>query len=265
MKDRLEHMLNLSAELGENLVVFTTEMRHLQRELMMARQDAESDGTITVDPRHAEGTDHAVDRGRQAVKVAMKEWERGVCEPGTRGMPAQRLEASRQRIDTYIRGDQGLTWTSANTDDLSKPTPYKRDGDFSWCGAFAAYCYGALGLDRQIRRSVMPSCRRLKKWAEGSKRLLDPFDKPLELQRGDVLVVGRAGSRYGDHITLVREVLETGQGRILFRTVEGNANGQGRDGDEYEGVVLQERPLLRSTDREYAAHYAVRFLAGDFS
>lgn len=92
----------------------------------------------------------------KALNCAIEEWSRGITEP-TRG-----AQNGAERIDAYIRGAQGLGWPSAALTPKDS-TAYTRNGQFQWCGAFAAWCLGAGGLERGVRKSRLPSTYRLRR------------------------------------------------------------------------------------------------------
>lgn len=174
----------------------------------------------------------AVTPGGAAIDVAVHEWGRVVREPA----PGRPREAA--RIDGYIRGPLGLGWPSAATgpDDSQA---YERNGQFEWCGAFAARCWGAAGLDAEVRRLRFPSTYRLgsTEAKHGPPLLRVPLDR---LQPGDVLVVTDGRKPWGAHVTLVQSV-QAAEG--LAYTIEGNARGKLGDGSLGEGVVVRTRPL----------------------
>lgn len=273
VEQQIQRLRQLGGALNEAVTILNTEIRHLKRERRMAELDAEAPAAELPVPES--GTELDEHRRSVVVATALREWQRGVCEPNTPGVSQTLREASRQRIDTYIRGKQGLDWTSGNTKHLGKPIPYRKDGDFSWCGAFAAWCYGHAGLKHELRQKVLPSCRRLFKWAEGTDRFVDfrsggNAGVLRSLEPGDLLIVGRKGSRYGDHIVVLLSDLTERRGsagtRMVWDTVEGNATGPGplERPTTWEGVIKRERPLDRGTADEYAAHFGVCFRAEDF-
>lgn len=158
--------------------------------------------------------------GREVVAVALAEWRRVVRDPSP-------------RIDEYIRGEKGLAWPTADATFRRPDAPYERDGQFEWCGAFAAHCWGVAGVSRPLRYRHFASCNRLSR---------SPLDRvPLaELRPGDVLVVGEPGGRpWGSHVTIVERV-DGG----LAHTIEGNARGLLGDGSIGEGVVRRTRPVV---------------------
>lgn len=175
------------------------------------------------------------DASQIVVQAAQDEWSRHVEEPPGRGS---------DRIDTYIRASASMAWAW-----LKK---YVRNGQSSWCGAFAAHCFGVAGLSRSARKTYLPSTYRLDQWCQKNpaRRV-----RPEDLRPGDIGVVGtRKG--YGDHITIVVEVETTvHQTRII--TIEGNGHGQFPNGTSGEGVIRRRRHL-----NEF--RYGVRPLPTDY-
>lgn len=112
------------------------------------------------------------------------------------------------------------------------------DGGFAWCGAFAGACHAAVEADG-VCVDPLPRSERVK--------LLSTYrlhtkarDRRVELDDvgpGDVLVVGKRKA-YGDHITIVVDVLPSGAGWI---TIEGNAVGGQVGQTRVEGVVCRVR------------------------
>ena len=203
------------------------------------------------------------------LAAADAEWVRPVVEP-----PGPNVD----RIDSFIRGGQGLDWPTAKVGVPS--VAYTRNGQFAWCLAFMAHCWGAAGLRRALRYHVCSSTYRL--WALGTgvpsvvkkvgrsegflfQELRHGRDPEWEPGPGDVLIVGPRrdlAKPWSCHGTLVREV-DWGRGEIL--TVEGNAKGVQPDGEVREGVVHQRRPLPRSglPARRYRARFVLRWGWGD--
>jgi hypothetical protein len=177
----------------------------------------------------------AVTPGGRALDAALTEWGRIVREPTTGDA---RGAAS---IDAYIRSPQGLGWPSADVLRPGERRAYTRNGQFEWCGAFVAWCWGAAGLDAEVRRLRLASTYRLgsAESRHGAPLLAVGLD---ELEPGDVLVVGKGakGHRWGDHIVLVQSVGAAGD---LAYTVEGNARGRLGDATIGEGVIVRTRPL----------------------
>jgi hypothetical protein len=152
-----------------------------------------------------------------AIQRALAEWEKNIIEPDP-------------EIDNYIRSRDGLGWTWADQ--------YVKNGQFAWCGAFAAWCWTDARYD--LRQKVFPSCYRLHaRWASTSRRIKDP----LQMLPGDIVVISTSnGASWGDHITLC---LEAPSGESSYKAIEGNARGELSNGERAEGVVVNTRPLGR--------------------
>jgi len=168
---------------------------------------------------------------RQVMQIAQGEWEANIAEPPK----GQKMP----RIDSYIRSNLGLGWSSADVRDLSKPLPYTRDS-FSWCGAFAAFCYGNI-TPPALRKKVFPSTFRMyDNWARSSRNR-----GKKDIQPGDIITVWttekasiRSKYHYGQHIVLCEYV----DGDKIY-TIEGNAKGELGDGTYGEGVIKRTRDL----------------------
>lgn len=159
-------------------------------------------------------------------------------------------EGWRDDISDMVAEGLGWTWEGR----------YAGDGDFEWCGAFAATCWAKAGLPLAIRKRSWASCHRLQRWASyrpgidgrpearprtGPGRLCVELHEAthalpagVTVQPGDVLIVGGVGSGPGKHITLV----ERFDGDVFY-TIEGNGVGLGPDGKRRQGVVHGRRPL----------------------
>lgn len=199
-------------------------------------KEAMTSGRRTIDQASLESV------GRQAILRADMEWNHDVYDP-RRSERGDRATLCRSAIDQYIRVGLGWTWES----------PYAGDGDFEWCGAFAAYCWR--GIRPALRKTYFASTYRLDRYARygsvngeknrGSGRLLAEFDEnstalPFVPRAGDILLIGPPGSGYGKHITLV-ESFDAEHG--TFATIEGNGTGRGPDGKQRQGVVRAMRHL----------------------
>jgi len=167
----------------------------------------------------------------QVLQIAEGEWASNVSEPPKgEEMP---------RIDGYIRSNLGLGWSSADVNHLDKPAPYTRDS-FSWCGAFAAFCYGNI-TPLALRKKVFPSTYRMyANWAQSSRNR-----GRSDIQPGDILTVWttsnssvRGKFHYGQHIVLCEYV----DGDEIY-TIEGNAKGELGDGSTGEGVIKRTRSI----------------------
>ena len=216
-------------------------------------QVAYTDATASV--RHAaraaaaEKVNHPSDT---VMGEALNQWNRTVREP------TRRKPNSAAVIDGYIR-ETGLGWSSANT--KKHDAAYVKNGQFHWCGAFAAHCWAKAGLKASIRKKFMPSCYRLIKGHPFSGKRWQrqvTYNKISQtwadvLQPGDIVIVGeKGGPVWGRHITLC---LEVHKDHIV--TIEGNARGEGPDGSWYEGVVRQKRPFEFS-GKTYGVMHAIR-------
>ncbi len=181
-------------------------------------------------------------RGREAIDAAADGWHFAVHDP-KRGDKSGDADRSRKMIDAFIHRGLGWTWEP----------PYAGDGDFEWCGAFAAYCW--LSIKPALRKQYFASTYRLDRYARygsvngeknrGTGRLLAELDEhsttlPWEPRAGDILTIGPAGSGYGKHVCLV-ESYDAAQ--RAFRTIEGNGVGMMPNGTRRQGVVKGFRRL----------------------
>jgi len=172
-----------------------------------------------------------------AIRRALEEWNLNVTEPGGGG--------ASYRIDPYIRGPEGLGWTWEDE--------YKRNGQFAWCGAFAAYAYGP-ALDYQIRHKIFASCYRLFNTWGRTAHCRDHES----IMIGDVITVWTSSDQslqQGNHIVIALSVPDLAG---VFETIEGNAKGAGPDADWREGVSR------RTRDIKNVAHI-YRLLEEDFN
>ena len=171
---------------------------------------------------------HLDPRSAEAIARGLTEWERIVEDPDN-------------RINTYIRSNQGIGW--------GWEKQYTTNGQFAWCGAFAAFCWTTVKLD--LRKKIFPSCYRLySNWSRTSRKIEANLMLP-----GDIVVVySTKRAPQGDHITICVSAPNCDS---VFKTVEGNAHGQLGDGSHGEGVIRRERNL------DEVAH-VYRLLGGDF-
>ena len=163
----------------------------------------------------------------RTIAAALAEWRLGVQEPPAGG------EVGLARIRAYIDGIGG------------PGEAYHADGDWQWCGAFAAFCLMAAGVPGEMMRQKSPpelgglgSVYR----ADCLARVGDAvrITAARDLLPGDVMIVGRLGRGRGEHITLVEEPLsESG-----LMTIEGNASGGLPNGRWAEGVVRRTRAAV---------------------
>jgi hypothetical protein len=178
--------------------------------------------------------------GRNALARAVQEWNGEVYDPA-KSADGPHARDSKSAISGYIQHGLGWTWEP----------PYAGDGDFEWCGAFAAYCW--LSIKPALRKTYFASTYRLDRFArygsvngeknKGSGRLLAELGEhskslPWEPRAGDILLIGPAGSGYGKHICLVESF-----SKGVFYTLEGNGTGLAPNGKRWQGVVRGERKL----------------------
>lgn len=246
--------------------VLETELRRMGREVQMAKLNGHDEDNVPdsiervpapmdFDPGFSppEAKPSRVD---QLIAVADAEWHRNIAEPVT-GVS----QNSAARIDEYIRGALGLGWSTAEVGPKARPNiPYTKDGMFEWCGAFAAWCYGNVGLLPLLRKKHIASTYRLWAWSKGNARRVAPKD----IQPGDIVVVGPDGDDYGQHVTIAASNVRADG---TFVTYEGNAGGLWPDGTRHTGVVRRTRPVDKPgmAAREYRALFAVRPLDEDYA
>ena len=204
------------------------DLQHQVRRLDRALNQAEIDLKVLPDRLVTWPTPHIDPRSAEALSRGMEEWNRVVKEPDN-------------RINTYIRTQEGIGWGWEKM--------YQKNGQFAWCGAFAAYCWSSVKLD--IRKKIFPSCYRLySNWSQTSRHI--PVDK---MSPGDIVIVYTAKrSKQGDHITLCKSEPDSDG---VFKTIEGNAFGTLGDDTYGEGVIQRERNI-----KEIAHVY--RLLGVDF-
>lgn len=193
------------------------DIRRYKRALAQAKIDLEP-MTAGLRPYRAV---YATQQSQEAIERANAEWLRNVTEP--------EYDGDWQRINTYIKSSQGLNWTWESD--------YTKNGQFSWCGAFVAFCYG-LSVLSSIRQKIFPSCYRMYQNWINTSRCRDG-EKPLP---GDIVTVFTSSDQspvQGNHIVLcVSAPDELGD----FQTIEGNAHGEGPEG-RIEGVIKRTRNM----------------------
>jgi len=216
---------NLEAELKSA----AHRLRHVERELLASQIDLRPGDDRAGAPEPI--TDQVAQAALDATLRAEGEWELDVTEPGLGGAHGA------DRINVYISGSDGLQWPDANMK-KDGANPYEKNGDFAWCGAFAAYCWAV--LKPSIRKSTFPSTYRL--WRDWQSRRIPTSN----MRAGDIVVVwndsataeDREKKPYGQHITICRQ-----PGADSYTTWEGNARATGPDGRYREGVGTREREL----------------------
>lgn len=213
--------------------------------------------------------------GVAALNRALVAWEAGIVEPTRKAAGDPAFADDLAFINRTIHSEaDGLGWAYARTAPLLKD--FRWDGDFEWCGAFAAYAWAVVRAD--LRFHYFASTYRLFKYAryrsppnklyryekaapagtverkflELARERPEPKAAPvltakavLELatfgvRAGDIVVVN-GNDRWGQHITIARGVPDFQ--RQTLPTVEGNATGRGPDGKRFQGVTQNERPF----------------------
>ena len=200
-------------ELIEQLKDQEDDLRRLRRSLSMAQLDLEPAEYISSPVFETKVSEHA----REVIQRGCSEWDKNVTEP--------EYDGDWQRINTYIKGVDGIGWTWEKD--------YTKNGQFAWCGAFAAFCYTR--INAKIRQKVFPSCYRLWNTWGGTSR------KVSELNAGDIVVVYTSSEQspsYGNHITICMGFPDMDGN---FETLEGNAKGQGPNNEFQEGVIRRQR------------------------
>jgi hypothetical protein len=215
------------AELEARVQELEHNVRRLDRALNQAQLDLGSESEQKRLVFHP--IPHSSDRVHEALKRGQAEWELNVKDPS-------------KRINAYIRTSEGIAW--------GWEKEYTKNGQFAWCGAFAAYCWG-MSVKKTIRQKIFPSCYRLySNWGSTSRSI--DHDKMMP---GDIVVVYSAKrAKQGDHITIC---VEPPSSCGDFKTVEGNAYGTLGDDSYGEGVIKRERNL------NDVAH-VYRLIADDF-
>jgi hypothetical protein len=202
--------------------------------------------------------------GERALERGLAAWNRDIIDPPGRSLNDPAFDSDRTEIDSYIRNGLLLGGTQN-----PKTFRYSKDGDYEWCGAFAAHCWEPF-VHPDLRQLYFPSTYRLDcygRYLSGFKtpnaiKILERFPKqavggrkhirishetPVETvnsfgpRAGDILLVGTStGPGYGAHITIVER---WDPATKMFHTVEGNGTGLGPDGKRRQGVVKALRPL----------------------
>ena len=193
--------------------------RRLQRAVNQMSLDTPE---VTISSARSLIRAYPTDHSRQAIKRALAQWELDVTEPECGG--------DWHPINAYIKSMDGIGWTWEDD--------YVRNGQFAWCGAFAAFAYGPR-FSFGIRKKIMPSCYRLMSNWSSTPRHRDPD----EIMTGDIVVVWTSDKQtpaQGNHIVLA---LTSPDDDGSFDTVEGNAKGNGPDGRWREGVSTRTRNI----------------------
>lgn len=223
-------------ELEEQLDILQHENRRYRRALNQLSIDIDA----TVDVNVNIDIDRKVRPHERVLRVldrAEREWDLNVTEPGEGG--------DSSRISYYIKSKDCLGWTWEDD--------YARNGQFAWCGAFAAACYSN-DILFNIRKNTFASCYRMNRdWGNSSR--VQSVDSILP---GDIVIIYTSSERspsYGNHITIARSIPDS-EGE--FHTTEGNAHGVGPDQTWREGVVKRSRNVsevarvYRLLDEDYS-------------
>lgn len=190
-------------------------------------------------------------RGASVVAIALAEHARVVQEPPA-GNPA--------RIREYINAIGG------------PGDAYDSDGDWAWCGAFAAFCLIQAGARADLLAQKSPAemgglGSHYRMWylaRAGGRRFIE---RAADLRPGDVFVVGRRkpGMRpWGGKDAHIVIAASTAFRNGTVPTVEGNAWGQLGHGKDGEGVIRRSRPTVATADvRGFL--FGLRLAPGDFT
>jgi hypothetical protein len=180
--------------------------------------------------------------GEKAVERALSMWALDIYDPKQDDY-SDAAGTSAGHIVDMIHSGLGWTWVG-----------YAGDGDFEWCGAFAATCW--MDIKASLRKDYYSSTYRLDRYASyrsafGEEPDARPADGarvriavdgrtalPVAPRAGDILLVGKKG--YGTHICLV-ESYDPVTG--VLNTIEGNARGLGPNGERQQGVIKTSRDL----------------------
>jgi hypothetical protein len=187
--------------------------------------------------------------GVRAIASSHAYWLKDIVDPKASDTSPDAKRCCAE-IDTMIRAATCLNW-------YWEPA-YAGDGQFEWCGAFAASCWP--GIKRSIRQTFFASTYRLDRYARYMPVGNDPNPKPasgpyrliVDLgetstpasltftpRPGDLLLIGpKAG--YGQHICVVESF---DAATCMFSTYEGNGTGKGPNGEIQQGVVRGQRRL----------------------
>ena len=193
------------------------EIRRYKRALANASLDL---SRVVTSPRPARAV-YANPHSEEALRRAESEWSLNVTEPEYGG--------DYKRINAYIKSSHGIDWTWEDD--------YTRNGQFSWCGAFAAFAYGDQVV-LSTRKKIFPSCYRMwTNWGHTDRNR--DGENP---NRGDIVTVFTSADRSpiaGNHIVICAGAPdENGD----FPTIEGNAHGEGPQG-RIEGVIKRTRNM----------------------
>lgn len=201
-------------------------------------------------------TPHDPAFGARVVEIAHAEWASVVREPSA-ATETRELAAIRSYIDA-----------------VGGPPGYDADGDWQWCGAFAAWCLIRAGVEaRPLRQKAPPEDGGLgshyRAWCLGQRFPSTLITRWQDVQAGDVVIVGRSGkSKWGEHLTLATgPSVEPDAGPIVqgpIPTFEGNATGKLGNGVTGEGVVKRSRLTIPTTTAKGFV-FGLRIYPGSFA
>lgn len=124
--------------------------------------------------------DALINAGIIALNAGLSIWENGFIDPPD---PTGNDEA-RSFINLIIGTDAGLGWASH--------VPYNQDGDFEWCGAFAAYCWRVAGLDPELAKWYYSSTYRLNNYGRYLRSVgKEPAEILLKFKKPELPIQGR--------------------------------------------------------------------------
>jgi hypothetical protein len=118
-----------------------------------------------------------------------------------------------------------------------------------------------LGVDSLGSKGLFESTVSLKLWQEQyEKGYRNDF---FNIEPGDVVVLGKANSKWGDHVGIaVTGPQDTENGTIIY-TIEPDARGRGEFGEPKQGVVNNIRPIAKEgmPSNTYRVLWFIRFSA----
>ncbi len=219
----------------DKLIEKLEESRERERRLKRSLKHAliEHDTSLCIDFKDFDYEPHSSDYVLDAMARAEYELSLNVTEPG--------LGGDSDRITTYIKSVAGIGWAWEKD--------YKKNGQFAWCGAFAAFCFSKVQFN--MRQKIFPSCYRLYNNFNNTSRRVG------KVRPGDIVTVFTSKDKtptYGNHIVIAMSLPNVDGD---FDTIEGNAKGYGPDGEWREGVSKRTRNI-----KNVACIY--RLLDGDF-
>lgn len=206
-----------------------------------------------------------INAGENAIMYADRAWKKDIVDPTRKAWGDPAFAEDRAFINDIIKSERhGLGWPTVSV----ATKDYRWDGDFEWCGAFAAFCWDIVDLN--IRKHYYASTYRLFRYARylGPPNKFATFMKQApagtiarkytELvgsddakaglvdvfapRKGDILIVN-GSDRFGQHITLIES---WDAQKRTFETIEGNATGRGPKGNRHQGVIRHTRTIAQA-------------------